>query len=80
MAKKKKSGGGGESKSKSQKPRRTTPKPPVKLYKFYKVDYDSGKIERMHPTCPRCRGNFFAVHQDRKSCGDCGYTEFVAAK
>lgn len=35
--------------------------------------YDSeGKTG--HPKCPRC-GSFLAVHENRKTCGNCGFSE-----
>jgi small subunit ribosomal protein S27Ae len=41
----------------------------------YKVEDD--KIVRTKPVCPKCGpGVFMAVHADRTSCGNCGYTEF----
>jgi len=36
-----------------------------------------GKIERNRRSCPKCGpGVFLAEHEDRVSCGKCGYTEF----
>ncbi|MFQ5920019.1 MAG: 30S ribosomal protein S27ae, partial [Thermoplasmata archaeon] len=35
------------------------------------------KLKRERPFCPRCGpGVFLAEHDDRVSCGRCGYTEF----
>ncbi|WEL19203.1 30S ribosomal protein S27ae [Candidatus Nanohalococcus occultus] len=34
--------------------------------------YDGG--ESAGEKCPRC-GSFLAEHEDRKSCGKCGYTK-----
>jgi len=36
-----------------------------------------GKLVRKNPACPRCgEGTFMAEHQDRFSCGKCGYTKW----
>lgn len=36
-----------------------------------------GKLERNRKICPKCGpGVFMAEHEDRISCGRCGYTEF----
>ena len=33
-------------------------------------------LTRTHTACPKCGpGVFLAEHQDRRSCGKCGYTE-----
>ncbi|HHF55692.1 MAG TPA: 30S ribosomal protein S27ae [Thermoplasmatales archaeon] len=44
-------------------------------WKFYEVA--DGKIVRKRKECPKCGpGVFMAEHKDRRSCGNCGYTEF----
>jgi small subunit ribosomal protein S27Ae len=41
----------------------------------YKID--GGKVTRLKKHCPKCGpGVFMAEHDDRVSCGKCGYTEF----
>ncbi len=41
----------------------------------YEVEGDN--IEKKNPSCPKCgQGYRLAVHEDRKTCGRCGYTEF----
>jgi small subunit ribosomal protein S27Ae len=41
----------------------------------YKVEGD--KVTRTKPVCPKCGpGVFMATHDNRVSCGKCGYTEF----
>jgi len=36
-----------------------------------------GKIIRKRKTCPKCGpGVFLAEHENRYTCGKCGYTEF----
>jgi len=47
----------------------------MRVHNFYKIL--GSKIERMRQTCPRCGdGVFLAEHEDRLSCGRCGYTKF----
>jgi len=42
---------------------------------IYELNEDG--CERKRKTCPRCgEGVFLADHDDRLSCGKCGYTEF----
>jgi small subunit ribosomal protein S27Ae len=48
----------------------------VAVYKFYKVQGD--KVARTKRDCPRCgKGTFMAEHNDRFTCGKCGFTEFT---
>jgi len=43
---------------------------------YFKLEGD--KLVRTKKHCPKCGpGVFLAEHQDRVSCGKCGYTEFV---
>ncbi|MGC8662813.1 MAG: 30S ribosomal protein S27ae [Thermoplasmata archaeon] len=36
-----------------------------------------GKLIRKRKSCPKCGpGVFLAEHEDRYTCGKCGYTEF----
>jgi small subunit ribosomal protein S27Ae len=45
------------------------------IWKMYKVEGDS--ITRVNRTCPKCgEGVFLAEHDNRYTCGRCGYTEF----
>jgi small subunit ribosomal protein S27Ae len=46
---------------------------PVQAWKYYSVE--GGKLVRKRRQCPRC-GRFMAEHENRYSCGGCGYTEF----
>ncbi len=42
---------------------------------FFKVEGD--KLTRTRKHCPKCGpGVFMAEHENRVSCGKCGYTEF----
>ncbi|MEM2460728.1 MAG: 30S ribosomal protein S27ae [Candidatus Hadarchaeales archaeon] len=47
--------------------------------KYYKVE--GGKLKVLRRYCPRCGpGVFMAEHEDRWSCGRCGYAEFKKGK
>lgn len=49
-------------------------KEPSKRRKLYEVF--EGKVKRKSKFCPKCGdGVFMAKHQDRYSCGKCGYSE-----
>ncbi len=48
------------------------------VWKYYKVDGD--KLERLRQECPRCKGSFLAEHENRFSCGKCGYATFKKEK
>ncbi len=42
---------------------------------FFKIEGD--KLTRTRKHCPKCGpGVFMAEHENRVSCGKCGYTEF----
>lgn len=41
----------------------------VNVYEKYDED---GSTD--HPKCPRC-GSFLAQHENRKTCGNCGFSE-----
>lgn len=50
-----------------------------KVWQFYKVE--DGKLVRLRKECPRCgKGYFMAEHEDRLTCGHCGYTQWKATK
>ena len=41
---------------------------------FYQTTGES--LTRTHRTCPKCGpGTFLAEHENRRSCGRCGYSE-----
>ena len=50
----------------------------MKAHELY--DIKGEKIERKKKFCPKCEGSFLAEHEDRYSCGRCGYTEFKEKK
>ncbi|MBN2015006.1 MAG: 30S ribosomal protein S27ae [Candidatus Altiarchaeota archaeon] len=46
-----------------------------KRWERYEVKDD--KVVRKNRSCPKCgEGTFLADHENRLSCGKCGYTEF----
>ncbi|MHB1439771.1 MAG: 30S ribosomal protein S27ae [Cuniculiplasma sp.] len=46
---------------------------------LYKLE--NSKIVRGRRSCPRCgTGVFLAEHENRMTCGKCGYTEFKNKK
>ncbi|MCL4345729.1 MAG: 30S ribosomal protein S27ae [Candidatus Thermoplasmatota archaeon] len=46
---------------------------------FYKLE--NNKLVRQKRNCPRCGvGVYLAEHEDRFTCGKCGYTEFKKKK
>ncbi|XP_050225755.1 ubiquitin-40S ribosomal protein S27a-like [Mercurialis annua] len=49
------------------------------VLKMYKVDDESGQVEKLRAECPKCGpGNFMANHVDRDCCGKCGFTSFFS--
>jgi len=52
----------------------------MKQSQMYEVDFKTSKLTRKSNFCPRCKGIFLANHKDRKSCGSCGYTEYIKKK
>jgi small subunit ribosomal protein S27Ae len=67
-----------------QKPQKGATKPEKKAdkkkaekgtYALYKIEGE--KVTRLRPTCERCGpGYFMAKHQDRYTCGHCGFTRY----
>jgi ubiquitin-small subunit ribosomal protein S27Ae len=65
-------------------PQKGAPKPEKKTEKkkkengintLYKIEGE--KVTRLRPTCERCGpGYFMAKHQDRYTCGHCGFTRY----
>lgn len=46
------------------------------VWKFYEVA--EGRLKKLRRECPRCgRGVFMAQHENRYTCGRCGYTVFL---
>jgi len=45
------------------------------LFSLYKIE--GNKIKRLRPTCERCgTGYFMAEHENRYTCGRCGFTRY----
>jgi small subunit ribosomal protein S27Ae len=45
------------------------------VHSLYKIEGD--KVTRLRPTCERCGpGYFMAKHEDRYTCGHCGFTRY----
>ncbi len=45
------------------------------VHALYKIEGE--KIMRLRPTCERCGpGYFMAMHEDRYTCGHCGFTRY----
>ncbi len=48
-----------------------------KMMKRELYQVEGEKLTRLRRFCPRCGpGTFLAEHEDRLTCGKCGYTEF----
>jgi small subunit ribosomal protein S27Ae len=48
------------------------------IHAIYKLEGD--KVTRLRPTCERCGpGYFMADHNDRYTCGHCGFTRYKRA-
>jgi len=65
---------------KPQKAEKAAPKAEKKkeekgVHALYKIEGE--KVTRLRPTCERCGpGYFMAKHQDRYTCGHCGFTRY----
>ena len=51
----------------------------AKRHTLYEYDYSSGKITLKRRLCPRC-GRIMAAHENRHSCGYCGYTIYLKSE
>jgi len=59
---------------KKQKPK--APKRRIQVHKLYKVEGET--LSRLRKECPRCgKGYFMAQHDNRLTCGHCGYTTYT---
>lgn len=55
--------------------KKTRKKASAKIWNLYQVKETS--VIRMRKDCPRCgKGVFLAEHENRATCGRCGYTLF----
>ncbi len=58
-----------------EKPTTKKSKPSPQVWKYYKIDGENAAL--LKKECPRCgKGVFLADHQERQSCGKCGFTQF----
>jgi small subunit ribosomal protein S27Ae len=67
-----------------QKPQKSAAKPEKKaekkkeekgIHALYKIEGE--KVTRLRPICERCGpGYFMAKHEDRYTCGHCGFTRY----
>ena len=64
---------------KSEKPKTEKKKKQQKgVHAMYKTETD--KVTRLRPTCERCGpGYFMADHNERYTCGHCGFTRYKRA-
>jgi small subunit ribosomal protein S27Ae len=73
---------GKEEKKEEVKPQKVEKAKPEKkkkeergVHALYKIEGE--KVTRLRPTCERCGpGYFMANHQDRYTCGHCGFTRY----
>ncbi|MDV3278429.1 MAG: 30S ribosomal protein S27ae [Nitrososphaerales archaeon] len=64
-----------EEKKPEKKEKPKAPKRRIQVHKLYKVE--GGSLTRLRKECPRCgRGYFMAQHNNRLTCGNCGYTTY----
>jgi small subunit ribosomal protein S27Ae len=71
-----------EAKKEAVKPQKVEKAKPEKkkkeergVHALYKIEGE--KVTRLRPTCERCGpGYFMANHQDRYTCGHCGFTRY----
>lgn len=65
-----------EEKKPEKKEKPKAPKRRIQVHKLYKLDGDS--LSRLRKECPRCgKGYFMAQHDNRLTCGHCGYTTYT---
>ena len=64
------------SKEEEKTEQKTAPKKKEKgVNALYEIDGE--KVTRLRPTCERCgAGYFMAKHEDRYTCGHCGFTRY----
>jgi ubiquitin-small subunit ribosomal protein S27Ae len=66
-----------EEKKPEKKEKPKAPKRRIQVHKLYKVSGES--LSRLRKECPRCgKGYFMAEHENRLTCGNCGYTTYTA--
>ncbi|MDV3293607.1 MAG: 30S ribosomal protein S27ae [Nitrososphaerales archaeon] len=66
-----------EEKKPEKKEKPKAPKRRIHAYKLYKVEGET--VTRLRKECPRCgKGYFMAQHENRLTCGNCGYTTYTS--
>lgn len=50
--------------------------PRQKAHTLYNIDKNGKNLKRTKQFCPRCSGSYLAEHKNRRSCGNCGYSEY----
>jgi small subunit ribosomal protein S27Ae len=64
-----------EEKKPEKKEKPKAPKRRIQVSKLYKLDGE--KLTKLRKECPRCgKGYFMAEHENRLTCGNCGYTTY----
>jgi small subunit ribosomal protein S27Ae len=64
-----------EEKKPEKKEKPKAPKRRIQVHKLYNLEGD--KLAKLRKECPRCgRGYFMAEHDNRLTCGNCGYTTY----
>lgn len=64
-----------EEKKPEKKEKPKAPKRRIQVYKLYSLEGE--KLTKLRKECPRCgRGYFMAEHENRLTCGNCGYTTY----
>jgi small subunit ribosomal protein S27Ae len=65
-----------EEKKPEKKEKPKAPKRRIQVHKLYKLEGET--LSRLRKECPRCgRGYFMAQHNNRLTCGHCGYTTYT---
>jgi len=65
-----------EEKKPEKKEKPKAPKRRIQVHKLYSLEGD--KLTKLRKECPRCgRGYFMAEHDNRLTCGNCGYTTYM---
>jgi small subunit ribosomal protein S27Ae len=64
-----------EKEESAKEPKNEEKKKEKGIHVLYKIEGEN--VKRLRPTCERCGpGYFMAKHQDRYTCGHCGFTRY----
>jgi len=62
-----------------KKPKSKSKHKKIQIWNKYEVS--GSDVKRKADSCPRCgEGTFLATHNNRKTCGKCGYSEIKTEK